>query len=74
MLKARMVSEDKNIYGPSLPNASKNQTSTFSIPLKITKLLVECSHSYLFAVHVWLKIEVSLKELQRMREWTLGDL
>ena len=74
MLKASMVSEDKSIYGPSLPNASKNQTSPFSVPLEITKLLVEGVHSYLFAVHVWLKIEVSLKELQRMREWTLGDL
>lgn len=30
--------------------------------------------SYLFAVHVWLKIDVSLKALQRMREWTRGDL
>ena len=28
----------------------------------------------LFAVQVWLKIEVSLKELQRMRERTLGNL
>lgn len=28
----------------------------------------------LFAVHVWLKIDVSLKALHRMRECTLGDL
>lgn len=71
MLKARMVSEDKSIYGPSLPNASKKPNITI---FNSTELLVEGLHSYLFAVHVWLKIEVSLKELQRMREWTLGDL
>lgn len=37
--------------------------------------LIAClSLPYLFAVHVWLKIEVSLKELHRIRDWTLGDL
>ena len=29
---------------------------------------------YLLAVNVWLKMVVSLKELHRIREWTLGDL
>lgn len=39
-----------------------------------THLIACLSLPYLFAVHVWLKIEVSLKELHRMRDWTLGDL
>lgn len=79
---ARAISEDRYDCPPSCTGAANKQTnwqtqkltsSNFHWTERI-RLLAKCSHSHLFAVHVWLKMEVSLKELQRMREWTLGDL
>lgn len=68
---------------PHLPHPGWKQVRHMSIQISVTfhckkinaRNLIAClSLAYLFAVHVWLKIEVSLKELHRIRDWTLGDL
>jgi len=56
-------------------HVSSQVSATFHCGKMTAVNLTAClSLPYLFAVHVWLKIEVSLKALHRIRDWTLGDL